>query len=80
MAINRLMTEHEKLELGVKSAELRKAGKAEEAMELALSIPMAPWMAKVIKEKVSWGRDYLKNSGWNLAEVEAAYGKNWINQ
>jgi len=80
MAINRLMTEHEKLEIDVKEAELRKAGKEEEARELAKSVPMPPWMAKVFKEKVSWGRDYLKNSGWNMAEVEAAYGKDWINR
>jgi hypothetical protein len=80
MAINKLMTDHEKLEIGVRSAELRKAGKEAEAMELGMSIPMPPWMAKAIKEKVSWGRDYLKNSGWNMAEVEAAYGKEWINQ
>jgi hypothetical protein len=80
MAINRLMTEHEKLEIGVRAAELRKAGKTEEAMELGKSIPMPPWMAKVYMEKVSWGRDYLRNCGWNMAEVEAAYGKDWINR
>ncbi|MDR3301374.1 MAG: hypothetical protein LBT01_02425 [Spirochaetaceae bacterium] len=79
MAINKLMTEHEKLEIGVRAAELREAGKVAESRELALSVPMPPWMAKVFKEKVSWGRDFLKNSGWNMAEVEAAYGKDWIN-
>jgi hypothetical protein len=80
MAINRLMTEHEKLMIGVKVAELHDAGKADEAREMAKNIPMPLWMAKAYKEKVSWGRDYLKNCGWNMAEVEAAYGKDWITR
>jgi hypothetical protein len=49
-------------------------------MELEKSIPMPPWMAKVFKEKVSWGRDYLKNSGWNMAEVEAEFGPDWLDR
>jgi hypothetical protein len=70
------MTLHDELQLRVKCAELRKAGKPDEAMKLAMTIPMPLWLA-------DWwikyaGVERLKESGWNLSEVEAAYGPNWF--
>lgn len=80
MTEHRLMTLHEELQIGVKAAALDDAGRHEEAMALAKTRPISPRVAKAIKEKVSWGRDYLKNSGWNMAEVEAKYGKDWLDR
>jgi hypothetical protein len=70
------MTQKEKLAIIVQSVELRKAGKEEEAMALSKTRPIPAFLAKIMKEKV--GVSYLVNSGWNLAEAEAAYGKNWL--
>jgi hypothetical protein len=72
----RMMTLHEKLELGVKSIELEKQGKFEEAEEIEKSIPLAPYLAKFIKDHL--GLDALLNYGWNLAEAEAEYGSDWL--
>jgi hypothetical protein len=70
------MTLDEKLAIGCKAAELRKAGDEEGAMSLMKSVPVPPYIAKVIKEKA--GAKYLK--GWNLSEAEAKFGHNWLNQ
>jgi hypothetical protein len=58
---------------------LEKEGKYEEADALERSqIPMPPWMARVIKEKM--GLDFLLEMEWNMTEVEAAYGKEWLRK
>jgi hypothetical protein len=72
------MTLDEKLAIGCKAAELREAGDEEGAMRLMKTVPMPPYLAKVMKEKV--GVDYLINSGWNLSEAEAKFGTNWLNR
>jgi hypothetical protein len=72
------MTLDEKLAIGCKAAELRKAGDEEGYMRLMKTVPMPPYLAKVMKEKV--GVDYLKNSGWNLSEAEAVFGNNWLSR
>ncbi|GAB7140537.1 hypothetical protein RsTz2092_04860 [Deferribacterales bacterium RsTz2092] len=72
------MTLDEKLDTALRSAELRKAGKEEEAHQLMNQIPIPPYLAKAIKEV--FGAEYLKNSGQNLSEVETEYGKDWLNR
>jgi hypothetical protein len=79
MAENRLMTLHEKLAIGVKSARLRDEGKEEEAIAVAKTCPMPAFMAKILMEKVDWGKDFLRTCGWNMAEVEEKYGKDWLD-
>jgi len=66
----------EKLAIGCKVAELRKAGDEEGAMRLMKTVPMPPYLAKVMKEKV--GPDYLISGGWNLSEAE--FGPDWISR
>jgi hypothetical protein len=68
----------EELAIIVQAVELRKAGKEAEAMALDKSIPLPPYLAKVAKEQC--GVDYLINSGWNLLEAEAKYGKDWLTR
>jgi len=70
------MTLDEKLAICCKSAELRKAGDEEGAMRLKKTVPVPPYIAKVIKEKA--GAKYL--AGWNLSEAEAEFGTGWLSK
>jgi hypothetical protein len=38
--------------------------------------PMPPYIAKVYKDKL--GLDTLLSLDWNLSEVEAEFGKDWL--
>jgi len=76
MPQNQTMTLDEKLAIGCKAAELRKAGDEEGYIRLMKTTPIPPYIAKVIKEKA--GAEYL--AGWNLSEVEAEFGPGWINE
>jgi hypothetical protein len=73
-----LMTEREKADITMKAYALEDAGKKNEAMALLKTLPMPPFLAKVMKEKV--GADYLIESGWNLSEAEAAFGQGWLTR
>jgi hypothetical protein len=70
------MTLDEKLAIGCKAAELRKAGDYEGYDRLMKTAPLPPYIAKVIKEKA--GAEYL--TGWNLSEAEAEFGSGWLNK
>jgi hypothetical protein len=72
------MTLHEELVIIAQTAELKKQGKEEEAMRLSKTIPLEPWLAKHLKDRV--GVDYLRQSGWNLSEAEKAYGPDWLDR
>ena len=70
------MSLDEKLAIGIKAAELYYAGDKEGYSRLTRSIPLPPYLAKVLKEKV--GADFLIREGWNLAEAEAEFGSDWL--
>jgi hypothetical protein len=72
------MSQDERSEINRKSRELREAGKYEEAMALSKTRPLSPYLAKIAKEKV--GVEYLRKSGWNLAEAEAEFGPDWLDR
>ena len=72
------MTLDEKLAIGCKAAELRKAGNIEEADRLVMSIPLPPYLAKVMKEKI--GMEFFTRNKWNLSEVEAEFGSDYISK
>ena len=72
------MTLDEKLDIACKAAELSKAGDREGYQRLMKTTPLPPYLAKVVKEKV--GLDCLLSLGWNLSEVEAEYGSDWLRQ
>ena len=71
------MTIEEKLTISNKAIALIKAGKEEEGRRLLRTAPLPPYLAKVMKEKISL--DFLLKSGWNLSEVEAEYGRDWLS-
>ena len=72
------MTLDEKLAIGCKAVELRKTGDEEGYSRLMRSIPMPPYLAKIMKEKM--GADFLINGGWNLSEAEAEFGSSWLGK
>jgi hypothetical protein len=72
------MTLHEKLALRMKSLELEKQGNLKEAEKLKKQIPLAPYLAKTLKDFV--GLEALLGGGWNLAEAEAEYGPGFLSK
>jgi hypothetical protein len=73
-----IMTLQEKTDLMLKSIELEKAGRIEEADRLMKTVPVPPYLAKAAKE--SFGADALVATGHNLSEAEEAYGKDWLTK
>jgi len=77
------MSKVETMSLDEKFSILRKANALEDAGDeggadrLMRSLPLPPYLAKVYKEKL--GLDFLLNMGWNLSEVEAAFGSEWLS-
>jgi len=76
MVEHKLMTEYEKADIVMKSIKLQESGEKEKAMELRRTIPMKPYLAKFIKDKL--GADFLIENDYNLAEAEAEYGLGWL--
>jgi hypothetical protein len=72
------MTLKEQLVILAKAAELWKEGNEDESTALTKTVPMPPFLAKIMKEKV--GADYLIDGGWNLSEAEAEFGQDWLSQ
>jgi len=72
------MTLDEKLAIACKAAALHDAGDREGYLRLMKTAPMPPYIAKIIKEKVSL--DCLLNTGWNFSEVEAEFGSSWLSK
>jgi hypothetical protein len=72
------MTDHESLRISLRAYELRDEGKIEEARALEKTIPMPPWAAEVFKKRM--GLEYLLGMGWNMEDVVAAYGQEWLNK
>jgi len=70
------MTLDEKLAISCKAAELFKNGDREGYINLMKTVPLPPYIAKVIKEKV--GLDILLETKWNLSEAEAKFGSDWL--
>ena len=71
------MTLDEKLAISNKACALWKAGDNEGYRNLMKKMPIPPYLAKVLKEKV--GAEIIKIGGWDLSEVEAEFGSNWLN-
>ena len=76
MANGQTMTLDEKLAISNRACALLQAGDREGYSRLTRTMPLPPYLAKVIKEKV--GLDALLSLDWNLAEVEAEYGSDWL--
>ena len=77
MPQTQIMTLDEKLAISNKACALLQAGDREGYSRLTRSIPLPPYLAKVMKEKV--GADFLIDAGYNLSEAEAEFGQGWLN-
>ena len=75
---SQMMILHEKLQLGMKSIELEKQGRFEEAERVHKQIPLAPYLAKFLKDHL--GVEALLQVGWNLSEAEVEYGPGWLSK
>jgi hypothetical protein len=73
-----MMTDEEKVDTAYQATMLKQAGDEEGYRRLLRTIPMPPYLAKVMKEKV--GVDFLINSGYNLSEAEAEFGTGWLSK
>jgi hypothetical protein len=72
------MTLDERFAIAEKSRELRNAGKEDEStMYMIQHYPMPPYLAKFAKSH--FGVDFLINGGFNLSEVEAEFGSDWLS-
>jgi hypothetical protein len=78
MPQTKIMTLGEKLDLAVKGIELEKQGKLDEARKVGKQVPLAPYLAKFLKDHV--GLDALLQGGWNLSEAEAEYGPDFLSK
>jgi len=76
MQKNETMSIDERLAITGRAVELLHAGDEEGFNRTMKSIPMPPYMAKAAKESI--GLDFLLNGGWNLSEVEAEFGAEWL--
>ena len=70
------MTLDEKLAISHRAIALKQAGDREGYSRTLRTMPLPPYLAKVVKEKV--GLDCLLQLGWNLSEVEAEFGSDWL--
>jgi hypothetical protein len=78
MPQTKTMTLDEKLDTLMKAIALKKAGDRDGYDRLTISVPMPPYLAKIMKEKM--GVDFLINGGWNLSEAEAEFGQDWLSK
>ena len=74
---HKLMSEQEKINIFMEAHKLRKEGKEEEAAAVQRKAPLPAFLAKTLKE--NFGAKILVQGGWNLAEANAEYGSDWLN-
>jgi hypothetical protein len=72
------MTLDEKLAISNRAFTLLEAGDREGYDRLIKTIPLPPYLAKVMKEKV--GMEFFTRYNWNLSEVEAEFGPDYISK
>ena len=72
------MTLDEKLKISNKALDLLDAGDKIGYSRLIRTVPMPPYLAKLMKEKM--GADFLISGGWNLSEAEAEFGQGWLSK
>jgi hypothetical protein len=78
MAEKRTMTTEERLDVMMKAHEYLEAGNKEESQRLVRGLPMPRYLAEFAKEFL--GADFLIQNGYNLSEVEAECGPDWLTK
>ena len=67
-----------RLDILTEVVRLKREGKQAEASKLMKTYPMEPEMAQIAKDV--YGSDFLIEAGYNLSEVEAKFGKDWLHK
>ncbi|MDR1470208.1 MAG: hypothetical protein LBT00_13065 [Spirochaetaceae bacterium] len=78
MEQKRKMTTGERLDVLMKAEEYRQAGNEAEADRITLGLPMPLYMAEFVKKY--FGAEALIKGGYNLSEVEAECGPDWLTR
>jgi hypothetical protein len=78
MSQKQKMTTEERLDVLAKAHECLETGNKAEAVRITLGLPMPTYLAKFAKEFL--GADFLKKNGYNLSEVEAELGADWLDK
>ncbi|NLL36172.1 MAG: hypothetical protein GX256_01465 [Fretibacterium sp.] len=73
------MSMEETKEIMEQVRELRRAGRKKEALEMSKRIPIDPELAEDIKRWDKDGFRVLVTKGFNLTDVVAKFGKEWLN-
>jgi hypothetical protein len=74
METTKKMTIQEELALQMESYKMEKEAALAFRMKM---IPLKPWLAKILKKRV--GADFLRGR-YNLTEVEAEFGPDWLDR
>jgi hypothetical protein len=78
MEATKKMSNKEALAILMESFKMADAGKKEEALAYRIKmIPLEPWLAKILKKRM--GADFLRDR-YNLTEVEAELGQDWLDR
>lgn len=75
---HKLMNDYEKADIFMKAHKLKQAGKNKEASALIRTTPLPAYLAKFAKKYL--GTEALIQMEWNMAEAEAEFGSDWLNQ
>ena len=78
MSNNKPMTLDEKLEASRKAFECLEAGDEDGYSRFTRSIPLPPYLAEVMKEQI--GPEFFADGSWNMWEVEAEFGPDWLSK
>jgi hypothetical protein len=78
MSQKQKMTTEERLDVIMKAHEYLEAGNKEEADRLVLGLPVPLYLAEFVKE--FFGAEALRKGGYNLSEVEAECGPDWLDK
>jgi hypothetical protein len=71
------LTHEQRFDIVQKALAASQAGDNEEMVRITKQLPLAPHLALVVKE--TWGKEFLLEGGYDLSEVEARYGKDWLD-
>lgn len=70
------MTYEEEKKIVHKAVEASMRNDREMQLKYLQMMPLEPHFAKAAKR--AFGKEFFINSGWDLSEAEAVYGKNWL--
>ena len=68
----------DEIDIIVQMIALEDEGKEDEVLALQKKVALPAFLGPFTKEY--FGLDWLKNCGWNMSEIEAKYGKDFLTK